>query len=327
MRTALLVSLAMHGALVVAMIASWPAPAPPADIDRVILVELVPVAEHRVLPDRLIAESRPVAETAPAETPAPVAAADPVTTPPPPSQASQEPSVPNPTPPNPAQPESPAPLPKPLAQPKPPPPEAPPEPEPEPRPEPEPEPVENDAPEPDHDPLAVAALLQDVRRPKTKPKPPARDFASVLEDVAAKPVIESEPESPPDQAPQNPAIDPLEAALAADTDPSDADAQLSMLEIDAIRKQISDNWDLPAGAKDAQNMVVTLRIQLNPDGTVTNVEVVDGGRLNSDPFYRAMAESAQRAVYRVGQIRNLRPASYATWRDMTINFDPREMFK
>jgi len=101
---------------------------------------------------------------------------------------------------------------------------------------------------------------------------------------------------------------------------------LSMTEIDSIRAQIHRNWNLPAGARDAQTMTVTLRIQLARDGTVRSVEVVDAARMQEDPFFRTMAESAVRAVNRTGQIKNLSPDNYSLWRDIAVRFDPREMF-
>ena len=74
------------------------------------------------------------------------------------------------------------------------------------------------------------------------------------------------------------------------------------------------------------NMQVALRIKLAPDGNVLDVSVVDQDQGMNDPFFRAMAESAVRAVLKTGQIKNLSPAKYHLWRDMKINFDPREMF-
>jgi hypothetical protein len=105
-----------------------------------------------------------------------------------------------------------------------------------------------------------------------------------------------------------------------------ADVPLSMTELDNIRYQIQKNWHLPAGGRNVQNMQVTLRIQLGPDGAVLDVSVVDQSQMTSNPFYRAMAESTVRAVLKTGRIKNLSPDKYHLWRDMKINFDPKEMF-
>ena len=43
---------------------------------------------------------------------------------------------------------------------------------------------------------------------------------------------------------------------------------LSISEVDAVRQQIRKCWNLPAGAKDAKNLIIELRMTMNPDGTV-----------------------------------------------------------
>lgn len=214
-------------------------------------------------------------------------------------------------------------------QPPPPPPEppAPPEPEPEvvalPEPEPEPEP----AVEPEPEPVKIVSLPDEVKRPRSKPKPkPKPDpFADVLKSVEE---LEQKRQTrePDDDDTTPPEIDPVEQALAQANTPFSDSIPLSMSEIDNIRYQIQRNWSLPAGARDAQDMVVTLRIQLNPDGTVTGVSVLNESRMHSDPFFRAMAESTVRAVLKTERIKNLSPAKYHLWRDMRINFNPSEMF-
>lgn len=219
--------------------------------------------------------------------------------------------------------------PKTAEQPPPPPPEppAPPEPEPEvvalPEPEPEPEP----AAEPEPEAVKTVSLPEEVKRPRGKPKPkPKPDpFADVLKSVEEM-ERKRQTREPDDAETTPPDIDPVEQALAQANTPFSDSIPLSMSEIDNIRYQIQRNWSLPAGARDAQNMVVTLRIQLNPDGTVTAVSVLNESRMRSDPFFRAMAESTVRAVLKTDRIKNLSPEKYDLWRDMRINFDPREMF-
>ena len=99
-----------------------------------------------------------------------------------------------------------------------------------------------------------------------------------------------------------------------------------MTELDSIRYQIQKNWNLPAGARGAHNMKVTLHILLGRDGTVIDVEVTDLVQTQTDPFFRAMAESAVRAVLKTGKILYLSPDKYHLWRDMKLNFDPSDMF-
>ena len=95
---------------------------------------------------------------------------------------------------------------------------------------------------------------------------------------------------------------------------------------DALRRQIESCWHPDVGARDAQNLVVEVVIDVNADRTVLNAEVVDKSRYASDPYFRAMADSAMRAV------RNPRcsplelPADqYEKWKRIHFNFDPRDL--
>ena len=171
-------------------------------------------------------------------------------------------------------------------------------------------------------------LPTNVEVPVRKPIPPSRPdpFASVLKSVeelevsrVAKSEVEESDNVPPTE-------DAFDRVLAKADSEFRADVPLSMTELDNIRYQIQKNWHLPAGGRNVQNMQVTLRIQLGPDGGVLDVSVVDQSQMTTDPFYRAMAESAVRAVLKTGRIKNLSPDKYHLWRDMKINFDPKEMF-
>ncbi|NKB56892.1 MAG: hypothetical protein GKS00_11205 [Alphaproteobacteria bacterium] len=102
---------------------------------------------------------------------------------------------------------------------------------------------------------------------------------------------------------------------------------LSASELDAIRQHIEPCWNLPAGARDAESMVVEIRATLNPDGRVRTAVIVDKARANNDRFYRSMAESALRAMLNPRcQPLPLPLHKYSEWRDMVIFFDPQEMF-
>jgi len=106
----------------------------------------------------------------------------------------------------------------------------------------------------------------------------------------------------------------------------DASLPLSMSEKDAIRNQFQKCWDVPAGARDAYNLVVTLHIEVNEDGSVTKAELAhDESRYASDSFFRAAADSAIRAVQRCSPLKDLPADKYGNWRDMELTFDPKDM--
>jgi len=71
-------------------------------------------------------------------------------------------------------------------------------------------------------------------------------------------------------------------------------------------------------------MAIDIRVCFNPDGMLqSNPEIVSRDRL-SDPFYRAAAESARRAVIRCAPYRL--PNDKFVNQDITFHFDPKEMF-
>ena len=167
-----------------------------------------------------------------------------------------------------------------------------------------------------------------VRVPVKKPNIPSKPdpFASVLKSVEELEISRKQDLDVKEGDPEITTQDPVEQVLAKANDGFRSDVPLSMTELDNIRYQIQRNWNLPAGGRNVHNMQVALRIQLAPDGQVLDVSVVDQDQVLNDPFFRAMAESAVRAVLKTGQIKNLSPAKYHLWRDMKVNFDPREMF-
>ncbi|MAF94789.1 MAG: hypothetical protein CMM60_03420 [Rhodospirillaceae bacterium] len=116
-------------------------------------------------------------------------------------------------------------------------------------------------------------------------------------------------------------------ALMSRTAPHDLSRALAISEIDLVRQQIRECWSLPAGAKEAENLSIEIRMAMNPDGTVRQARILDQGRLKSDPFFRAAAESALRAVLnpRCNPLK-LPPEKYQQWQNMILIFDPRDMF-
>ena len=84
---------------------------------------------------------------------------------------------------------------------------------------------------------------------------------------------------------------------------------------------------LPAGAKEAENLSIEIKMAMNPDGTVRQARILDQNRLQSDPFFRAAAESALRAVLNPHcNPLKLPPEKYQQWQNMVLIFDPIQMF-
>lgn len=242
----------------------------------------------------------------------------------------------------------PKPKPKPKAKLKPPPPPplppevTPPKAEPvpvaKPKPKPKPKPKNKDKakPKPKPKPKKFAPknprLAKLAPKPRRKPKPLKRadPLKSLLRDIQKQPkkdVVRKKPKTDklknmlasvaPPPSPKQSSISPIDRRREAR-----ALAQLVM-------RQVTPCWSLPAGAKDAHTIRVGVRIFLHPDGTLSGPpKVEDQARMSRDVAFRAVAESALRALRnpRCTPLR-LPVKKYAAWREISFNFDPRELLR
>lgn len=153
---------------------------------------------------------------------------------------------------------------------------------------------------------------------KDKPKKTEEnDFDSLLKDLT--PTEKAQPET--DQ------IDKKMTEPTPAPNVSKFSDMLSMSEMDALRQQLSQCWSVMAGAANAEDQVVELSVSVNQDMTVASSEVVDRAKYSSNPFFRAAADSAMRALRNpLCTPLRLPPDKYSQWQKMTIVFDPKEMF-
>ena len=101
--------------------------------------------------------------------------------------------------------------------------------------------------------------------------------------------------------------------------------ELTASEIDVVRQQLSRCWNIPAGARDAKDLVVTIRGAIAPDGRVLQATIVDQSRLG-DPFFRAAAESARRAFFHpLCTPLHLPPEKYESWKTFEIALSPKDL--
>ncbi|MGB0550980.1 MAG: hypothetical protein ACPGQV_00160 [Alphaproteobacteria bacterium] len=209
-----------------------------------------------------------------------------------------------------------------------------PAPAPPPKPEPQPKPVEANLdptpPEPKAKPKPKPASPKVAPRPKPRPR---QDFASMMLKTVQK-LKDAPPPANPREKEKS--FDEKMAALMnrkSVTAPERAQRaplgeKLTISEIDAIRQQIERCWLVPAaiGAKDVQEMSVQVRLKLNPDGTLRESRIVDRFRMETNATYKAVAESALRAIRNPRCSRfNLPLQKYDVWKDMVLRFNPGEM--
>ena len=103
---------------------------------------------------------------------------------------------------------------------------------------------------------------------------------------------------------------------------------LSLSEEDALKAQIFGCWSIPLGLPYNKNLLVRIKMQLKPDGTVIKSEILDHARMNKpgQGFYKVLAESALRAI-RLCQPLRVPTTGYERWKDLQLNFDAREMLE
>ena len=99
-------------------------------------------------------------------------------------------------------------------------------------------------------------------------------------------------------------------------------------EEDALKAQIFGCWSIPLGLPYNEDLLVRIKLMLEPDGSVAKTEILDHARMNKpgQGFYKVLAESALRAVLNPScQPYKLPVKKYEIWKDLQLIFNPREM--
>jgi hypothetical protein len=161
---------------------------------------------------------------------------------------------------------------------------------------------------------------KDEKPKKPKPAPQAEkkhdfntDRISALLNKIPDAAKEPQGTDPPDDTPRKPVHGQSNGTQTT----------MSVNEIDALRARIAQCWSPPPGGLGADDIVVKIRLKLNEDGTLVGYPSIANS--GSSPFFQAAADSAVRAVFQC-QPYTLPADKYAVWRDMILNFDPRQMY-
>ena len=110
----------------------------------------------------------------------------------------------------------------------------------------------------------------------------------------------------------------------------DSSMKLSKLSVTteyAVRHQIYTCWSVPTGLPYSEDLLVTVKLNLEKNGIVKNFEMLDHVRMNTPgegAFYQ-IAQSVIRAIRLCNPIKNLPPTSYEKWKTMILRFNPVEM--
>ena len=116
--------------------------------------------------------------------------------------------------------------------------------------------------------------------------------------------------------------------VTQDQDPNIENTGLSLSEEDALKAQIFGCWSIPLGLPYNENLLVRIKLELKPDGSIINSEILDHARMNKpgQGFYKVLAESALRAI-KLCQPLRVPTTGYERWKDLQLNFDAREMLE
>jgi hypothetical protein len=103
---------------------------------------------------------------------------------------------------------------------------------------------------------------------------------------------------------------------------------LTLSEEDALKAQIFGCWSIPLGLPYNEDLLVRIKLMLEPDGSITKTEILDHARMNKpgQGFYKVLAESALRAV-KLCQPLRVPTTGYEKWKELQLNFDAREMLE
>ena len=104
--------------------------------------------------------------------------------------------------------------------------------------------------------------------------------------------------------------------------------RLTLSEEDALKAQIFGCWSIPLGLPYDEDLLVRIKLQLKPDGSIIRSEILDHARMNKpgQGFYKVLAESALRAI-KLCQPLRVPSTGYERWKDLQLNFDASEMLK
>ncbi|PTU72777.1 cell envelope integrity protein TolA [Pseudomonas mangrovi] len=89
---------------------------------------------------------------------------------------------------------------------------------------------------------------------------------------------------------------------------------------DLIRLRAAEGWNRPPSAR--PNMIVTLRVTMVPDGTITGVNVA---RSSGDVSFDNSAVAAVRNIGRLTEMQALKPQEFNRYRSFTMTFTPEDL--
>lgn len=205
----------------------------------------------------------------------------------------------------------------------------------------EPQPTPKEAPKPIKKPIPPAPkkpIPPAPKKPASKPKAPEKPKEIATVKNSLKSLMESvnslEKEVGKETAPAVIKTGTVVQNMGVDGGTGGSYfSDLTITETDAIAGKLRECWNFDPGAQNIENMIIEIRAFLNKDGTIRDVKIVDSSRANSDPRFRAIAESARRAVLSAQNYKGVNiykifadkyPDKYKLWSTLLLKFNPMD---
>lgn len=102
---------------------------------------------------------------------------------------------------------------------------------------------------------------------------------------------------------------------------------LSQGDLKTLRQQMRICWTPPIGAANAEDLIISAKLKVNPDGSIASVALKEpDAKLRAHPYYSAAAESVLRALRNPScAILDLPKNKYRIWKEITLIFNPKHM--
>lgn len=187
-----------------------------------------------------------------------------------------------------------------------------------PAPEPEPQAEAMAAPEPPPPEEKPAAQEPAPPPPQQKPRTPTPNASTDFDRILNRVLADNRPQrtAPPAPAPRG----QHNQRGIGNMDAATMDIQAAM------RQQMYECWNIPAGAPNAEELIVFVRIRLTPDGHLAGAPELSSetrAAMSSNPYMRTAAESVLRALS-ICEPYQLPRDRYALWRELDMEFDPHK---
>jgi chemotaxis protein histidine kinase CheA len=171
---------------------------------------------------------------------------------------------------------------------------------------------------PEYKPDQIASLLKkdEIKKPDNQQQKPAEQQPKFDADQVAALLDKRTPQRQVATAETLNSTSNLGAA-------NGSAAQLSQSEIDALRARISSCWSPPPGVDATSKVHVSFRVLLKPNGPLAQEPVLV--EASASALGPALAESAKRALMVCQPFTMLKPEHYEQWKDLQLDFDPKEL--